>query len=138
MCPSLVTQTLASEVTVSAETVVNLEVNNNRILYTPVIQPIAGLIATPQGPTPLGAATTLTATVTQGYPVYYHWDFGDGEKAEGSGCQSLLFLSLRAYSATVIASNGNNQMVAFPPQVEIDQPRPQGDYHRYGPAYLRR
>jgi hypothetical protein len=46
-------------------------------------EPIAGLVAFSDGPTPQGEPTALWATVTQGSNVQYSWDFGDGEAGVG-------------------------------------------------------
>ncbi len=44
----------------------------------PPDDPIEGLTAENNSPTPLGETTTFTATVTGGTNIQYDWDFGDG------------------------------------------------------------
>ncbi len=69
-----------------------------------VEEPIAGLSAVNDSPTPLGMPTTLTATVTAGSHVSYTWALGGG--AVGNG--AVVFHTYPAaglYTAIVTASN---------------------------------
>jgi PKD repeat protein len=66
--------------------------------------PITGLAAHNDGPTALGRATTLSATVATGSHITYAWAFGDS--ATGSGARVLhTYPAERAYTATVTATN---------------------------------
>jgi parallel beta-helix repeat protein len=68
------------------------------------LEPIAGLTATNDSPTPLGIATTLTATVTAGTDVAYTWAFGDGATDSGAVVRHT-YPAVDIYTATIIASN---------------------------------
>ena len=73
--------------------------------------PIAGLVASNDGPTPLGGVTTLTATVTAGSNVSYTWAFGDG--AIGSGqVVTHTYPAAGLYTAVVTASNSVSVLTA--------------------------
>jgi hypothetical protein len=74
-------------------------------------QSIAGLAATNDGPTELGQATTLTATVAAGSNVAYTWAFGDGDIG-GGAVVSHVYPTAGVYTAVVIASNGVNVLTA--------------------------
>ncbi len=67
-------------------------------------EPIAGLSAANDSPTPLGQMTTLTATVVSGTNVLYGWSFGDGTTGSGAQVQHT-YPALGLYTATVTASN---------------------------------
>jgi len=70
-----------------------------------VEEAIGGLTANNDSPTPLGSATTLTATITDGSNVTYTWAFGhDG--ATGSGAVvTHIYPAIDTYTAVVTASN---------------------------------
>jgi alkaline phosphatase len=72
---------------------------------------VAGLAATNNSPTPVGHATTLTATVTAGSNVGYTWAFGDGAFG-GGAVVSHTYSGGRAFTAVVTASNPLNAQVA--------------------------
>jgi uncharacterized repeat protein (TIGR01451 family) len=65
---------------------------------------IVGLVATNDSPTPLGQATTLTATITAGSNVAYVWNFGDGMPGSGSPVIHV-YPATGLYTAVVTASN---------------------------------
>jgi uncharacterized repeat protein (TIGR01451 family) len=66
--------------------------------------PVAGLKAVNDGPTMLGSATTLTATVTAGTHVTYTWAFGDGLFGSGP-VVAHIYPTDSIYTAVVTASN---------------------------------
>lgn len=74
-------------------------------------QAIIGLVAVNDGPTPLGSATTFTATVTAGNNIVYTWDFGDGTTAVGA-VVSHIYASKGTFTATVTAENAISSAVA--------------------------
>jgi uncharacterized repeat protein (TIGR01451 family) len=65
---------------------------------------ITGLTAVNDGPTPLGMATTLTATVSDGTDINYIWDFGDGVTGIGP-VVSHVYPAGGIYTAVVTATN---------------------------------
>ena len=69
------------------------------------IAPVAGLAASNNGPTRLGNATTLTATVTAGSRVKYVWNFGDGTPADSGAVVTHAYRTAGVYTAVVTASN---------------------------------
>ncbi|MBN2007545.1 MAG: FG-GAP repeat protein [Anaerolineae bacterium] len=71
---------------------------------TIVEAPITGLAAHNDSPTMLGAATTLSATVTGGSHVVYTWDLGDGETAVGATVLHT-YPDVGIFTATVTATN---------------------------------
>jgi len=66
--------------------------------------PITGLLATNDGPTALGDATTLSATLSAGTNVVYSWDFGDTHTGSGA-VVAHTYAAPGDYLATVSASN---------------------------------
>ncbi len=72
--------------------------------------PIAGLIATNDGPTELGNATEYVASVSAGTNVAYSWDFGDGNGGAGATL-SHIYAASGMYTATVTAANGQGTTV---------------------------
>jgi PKD repeat protein len=86
-----------------------------------VDQGITGLEAHNNSPTPLGAATTLSATITAGTNVTYAWNFGDG--ATGSGATvTHTYGEPGTYTATVTASNSGGSATATTSVVVQDVP----------------
>jgi len=73
--------------------------------------PIAGLVASNDGPTPKGKPTTLTASVSAGSNVEYSWDLGDETTATGSSV-SHVYPEIKDYVATVTARNGVSEASA--------------------------
>ena len=68
--------------------------------------PIIGLTATNDGPTPLSQATTLTALIAGGDNVSYVWDYGDGSLPEpGGAVVTHSYGQVGSYTAIVTASN---------------------------------
>jgi chitodextrinase len=80
---------------------------------------ISGLTAGNDGPTALGTATQLTATISSGSNVTYEWDFGDGSKATGA-VVSHQYAAPGTYTAEVSASNSLGQETATT-IVQIDE-----------------
>jgi uncharacterized repeat protein (TIGR01451 family) len=74
---------------------------------------ITGLHALNDGPTDVGTATGLTATVATGSAVAYAWDFGDGQPS-ASDDQPVVAHNYPAgvYTATVAAVNNVSAMTA--------------------------
>jgi hypothetical protein len=70
-----------------------------------VDEPITGLTASNDGPTPEGQPTTLSASVTGGTNVSYTWDFGDGLSGAGQPVTHV-YPAIGEYTATVTAQNG--------------------------------
>ncbi len=73
---------------------------------------IDGLTATNDGPTQLGSATRLKATVSSGKNVSYTWDFGDGTSGTGADVTHQ-YVAPGSYTATVTASNAFAQETAI-------------------------
>ncbi|MBN1580413.1 MAG: PKD domain-containing protein [Anaerolineae bacterium] len=74
-----------------------------------LIEPIVGLTAANDSPTPVGAATTLSASITSGSNVSYTWNFGDGGLADDSGpVVNHIYPGSGSYTAMVTASNSVN------------------------------
>lgn len=75
----------------------------------PADEPITGLVAINDSPTPLGSSTMLTATVTAGSNVTYTWALGD--EAFGSGAVvSHTYPDPGLYTAIVTASNSVSEL----------------------------
>jgi hypothetical protein len=72
---------------------------------------ISGLMATNNGPTPIGGATILTATITAGSFVKFNWSFGDGQTGIGR-VVTHTYQMLGAYTAMVTATNHMGSQVA--------------------------
>jgi hypothetical protein len=68
--------------------------------------PIAGLTASNDGPTIIGNATNLIATVSAGDNVTYTWDFGDGTTGSGTAVAHT-YQGTGSYTAVVTATNGS-------------------------------
>ncbi len=66
--------------------------------------PITDLAAENSGPTALGEATTLTATVSGGTGISYTWDLGDSTSAT-TPVVIYVYPAVGIYTATVTASN---------------------------------
>jgi VCBS repeat-containing protein len=83
-----------------------------RITVTPVVDvPIIGLAAENDGPTLVGGATTLTATVDAGNQIKYTWAFGDGTCGYGR-ILSHVYSAVGMYTARVTATNDVSTMTA--------------------------
>lgn len=78
---------------------------------------ITGLSATNDGPTILGDATTLSATVSTGTNVTYSWDFGDTHTGSGA-VVAHTYAEPGDYLATVTATNSTGP-VATSTLVEV-------------------
>jgi len=74
--------------------------------------PIEGLTASNDSPTPLGGATTFTATVTSGTNVSFTWAFGDDSSGSGA-LVTHVYPAPGVYTATVTASNGVGTQTAW-------------------------
>jgi PKD repeat protein len=71
------------------------------------VAPIDGLSVSDDRVLPLGATTSLTATITAGDDVIYAWDFGDGAIAEGPDVTHA-YSVIGSYTATVTAVNAKS------------------------------
>jgi uncharacterized repeat protein (TIGR01451 family) len=69
-----------------------------------VQEPVSGLVAENDSPTPLGGTTTLTASVAAGSGVAYTWALGDGTIGSGAVLPHV-YPSVGVYTAVVTASN---------------------------------
>ncbi len=78
---------------------------------------ITGLQASSDGPTALGNATTLAATVATGNNITYSWDFGDGSAAAAGAQVAHTYAQAGTYTATVTASNDLGDVTA---SVEVE------------------
>jgi len=78
---------------------------------------ITGLSATNDGPTRLGDATTLSATISTGTNVTYSWDFGDTHTGSGAVIAHT-YAEPGDYLATVTATNSTGS-VATSTLVEV-------------------
>ena len=96
-----------------------------------VAVPIAGLEAANDGPTPLGQATTLTATVSAGTDITYAWTLGDGHLGSGA-VVTHTYPAAGTYTATVTASNSVS-MITATTTVSIAA----AGYHIYLPIVLK-
>ena len=72
---------------------------------------ISGLNAVNNGPTLIGQATILTATLTAGSNISYTWAFGDDETATGA-VVSHTYQEVGNYTAVVTAGNATGVMTA--------------------------
>jgi PKD repeat protein len=74
--------------------------------------PITGLQAFNDGPTPLGAVTTLSATVTSGEVLTFTWDFADGSSRALGNPVVHTYAAVGTYTATVTATNAISTVAA--------------------------
>lgn len=72
---------------------------------------IQGLAAINDGPTQLGQATILTATISAGSNVSYAWAFGDGQTGSGA-VVGHVYPAAGTYTATVTATNTVSSLTA--------------------------
>ncbi len=72
--------------------------------------PVSNLTASSNGPTTLGAQTTLSASAN-GSNIAYQWDLGDGNTATGSTLTHT-YAAAGTYTAKVTASNGAGSQTA--------------------------
>lgn len=97
----------------------------NTVATTTLVQivdvAIMGLIATNDGPVPLGQTIHLTATLTTGTNVTYIWNFGDGANGS-SAAASHTYAGVGAYTATVTASNSIGVVTATTTVIITDIP----------------
>jgi PKD repeat protein len=82
--------------------------------------PISGLEAGNDGPTVLGVATTLSATVSSGSNVTYNWAFGDGVKGSDATAAHT-YAAPGTYMVVVTATNSAGQETATT-AVDVDAP----------------
>jgi PKD repeat protein len=83
--------------------------------------PIAGLTASNDGPTTIGGATNLTATISAGDNVTYAWDFGDGATGGGASVAHT-YQSAGSYTAVVTATNSAGSATATTDVTVADVP----------------
>jgi uncharacterized repeat protein (TIGR01451 family) len=101
--------TITNTATVTASNAANVLTATAAVTVADVA--IAGLTATNDGPTILGQATTLTATITAGSSVAYAWAFGDGEFGS-SAVTTHTYSAAGLYTATITASNSVSLLTA--------------------------
>jgi hypothetical protein len=73
--------------------------------------PIAGLVASNDGPAMVGDPVQLDASMTQGTRVSFRWDLDDGASAEGPQVTHI-YQKPGVYRAVVTASNGAGSVTA--------------------------
>lgn len=73
--------------------------------------PISGLVASNDGPTLLGSATTHTATIQAGTSVTYVWSLGDSTRLAGPTVVHTYSVA-GAYAAVVTVANSSNWLTA--------------------------
>jgi PKD repeat protein len=77
-----------------------------------VVAPLAGLaVALSPGITPLGSATSLSATLAAGEATRYTWDLGDGARRSGPAL-SHTFGAAGVYTVVVTATNAVSELTA--------------------------
>jgi hypothetical protein len=81
--------------------------------------PISGLTAVSDGPTILGAATQLSASILSGSNVSYEWDFGDSTSGMGTAV-SHTYAEPGEYTAQVTATNSIS-IVTATTLVQVDE-----------------
>jgi uncharacterized repeat protein (TIGR01451 family) len=96
---------------VTATNLVSAQATTTHVLVQEVI---AGLVATSDGPTALGSATTLTATVAAGSDVAYTWALGDGTYGTGA-VVTHTYPAAGDYTAVVTATNSVSTSSATTP-----------------------
>ncbi len=84
-------------------------------------QPISGLAAENDSPTPIGEATNFLATVEQGTGVQYTWDFGAGITITGAAA-SFTYPAVGVYTAVVTASNILNTLTTTTTVAVVEAP----------------
>ena len=97
-------------ITVTASNVSGSVSDSHAITITDT--PIEGLTASNDSPTPLGGATTFTATVTSGTNVSFTWAFGDDSSGNGA-LVTHIYPAAGIYTATVTARNGAGTQTAW-------------------------
>jgi uncharacterized repeat protein (TIGR01451 family) len=129
--------TITNTATIAAADQFDPDVANNTAMVAIIITdvPIVDLIATNDSPTPLGSATTLTATVTAGSNVIYTWAFGDGDTGSGA-VVTHTYAAVRDYTAVVTASNSISMLTATT-IVTVNEPHPAPDSYVYLPLVMR-
>jgi hypothetical protein len=98
------------------------------------IEPITGLAAFNNSPTLLGAATTLTATVTGGTEISYTWNFGDGTMGAGA-IVTHTYTAVGPYTAIVTATNPISTMTTTTAVTIHQVPAP--EWRLYLPVMMR-
>jgi len=90
--------------------------------------PVSGVLAFNDGPTVLGSATTLSATVESGSGVTYTWAFGDGASfipqtwPDSGKVVTHTYPAVGTYTATVTATNRAGQTSATTAVLVVDAP----------------
>lgn len=74
-------------------------------------KPPSGLSAKNDGPTTLGAATSLESSLTEGAEMTFTWDFGDGTTGSGAAVTHT-YTAAGTYTAKVTASNAAGSLQA--------------------------
>lgn len=95
----------------------------NPIFTSPTDSALRGLTVTANTSTVLGSPTMFQATVGDGTPVTYRWNFGDGATAEGAN-QSHTYASTGTFTVTVTASNAVSELSTTVSVTITDPPIP--------------
>ena len=96
---------------VSSALQVSMSREHGELTILEVNEAIAGLAATNDGPTTLGAMTQLAATMSAGTGVICEWEFGDGKTGKGE-LTAHTYAAAGEYTVKVTAKNGVNQQTA--------------------------
>ena len=121
----VVTHTYPAEGNFQATVTATNDLGQSQAETTILIQvPVAGLVASSSGPTPLGEATILTATVTTGTDPSFEWDFGDSNSGTGMVVEHT-YSATGLYTVVVTASNAVSSQsisttVAIVPRLQAD------------------
>jgi PKD repeat protein len=116
----VVSHQYASPGVYTAEVTATNPVNSVQATTTVIVdQSINGLAASNDGPTALGDPTQLTASVSSGSNVTYHWDFGDGNNGS-EAVVSHQYPSPGVYTAEITAINSISQETATT-LVQVDE-----------------
>jgi PKD repeat protein len=119
---AVVSHQYASPGIYTAEVTATNSVNSDTATTTVYVDEIiTGLVTTNNGPTTLGSATQLTATISSGSYVTHEWDFGDGDSAIGP-VVSHQYAAPGTYPAEVTATNLVSQARATTIVIVIDEP----------------
>jgi uncharacterized repeat protein (TIGR01451 family) len=81
--------------------------SRSAVASLPVNRAIGGLSVTSNAPTPMGFATSLTATLSAGSNVSFTWDLGDGSVGAGASLTHL-YPDIGVYRAVVTATNASS------------------------------
>ncbi len=108
-------------VVLTAENSVGINQYSDTVTVTDPAQLISGLAALNDGPTVVGDATTLSATVESGSDVSYLWSFGNGQNGVGASVIHT-YTEPGHFTATVLASSEVGVAMTQTIVVIVDEP----------------